>query len=54
MYMRQRAQQNMGAMGAVALAAAAILLYSLWGASLMQAQKEAVASGNPAQQLAVK
>jgi hypothetical protein len=44
----------MGAVGAVALATAFILLYSLWGASLMHAQKEAAASGNPQQQLAVK
>ncbi len=44
----------MGAMSAVALAAAVIVLYSWWGATLMHAQQESRAQGTPQEQLAVK
>lgn len=38
----------------VAVAAAVIVLYSLWGATLLNAQRETAVSGSPAQQLAAK
>ena len=44
---------KLGPISAVALAAAVILAYSLWGASILSAQRAAQAGGTPAQQLAL-
>ncbi len=53
MYMAQKVAQY-PAISVIALAATVIVLYSLWGASLMRAQQDVAASGSPLQQLAAK
>jgi hypothetical protein len=51
--MSERVAQNMNTAGVVALAAACILAYSLWGASVLRAEHNAAFSaGNPQTQVA--
>lgn len=48
--MSERAAHSMGTVGAIALAALCILAYSLWGASVLRAQREAAYSNANAQE----
>lgn len=51
--MSEKVIEHKNTVGVVALAAAVIVLYSLWGASLLAAQRDAAYSNNnPQMQLA--
>ena len=52
-YMSEKVANQMGTAGIIAVAAAATLLYSLWGASVLNADKHAPVSQDTGPQLAL-